>query len=412
MPGDFRWRKQWDNLLGCINDSELAKRLKVHRNTVSRHRNKLGIPANRSRKFNLAKFKDLLGEMTDASIARIFDCSIVTIRERRRRLEIPIYKREEMKPYLFIDGNHLCFRSYFLLATKTGIGKHADVSNAICYGFINSFMSLMKRFNGKRIIVCWDDPPYFRYQIYKNYKGNRPAKDDRYLAAIIFCKEMLRDIGIVQLSIPGLEADDLVGIFTHLMAKKGKKCLIVTDDKDYFQLLRKSVKIYRPGKNEVYTVNHFRSEYPGLKPKDIILLKAISGDKSDNIIGIDRVGDKTAIKIVTKFKSVTEMFNNKDEISSIRGCSKVCEPENLDRVRLNKRIVKIPNSDKDIENFKKRDHISKQEVEYMMNAITAKAMLSKRRLSRIFGKYGLRKFKLQVLKGEKNFGKLLGLEMK
>lgn len=317
-----------------------------------------------------------------------------------------------MKPFIFIDGNHLFFRSYYILGKKLGIGSHLGASNSICYGFINTFMSLMQMFDGEKLIVCFDSPPYFRHEIYKDYKGSRVPKEDPYIAAMALCKDMLGRIGFIQLSIDGLEADDLAGIFSHLLSEKGKKCLIVTDDKDYYQLLRKNVKLYRPGPKEVYTTHNFKIDYKGFKPKDIIMIKAIAGDRGDNIIGISGVGEKTAIKILTKYKKVKDIIKNKKEIKAIRGCKNVFEKGNMDRVRLNKTLVRIPNSQKDIDRFIEQDYITKKQIKRAMKSFESDLAIKKTTLSRIFRRFGLRKFRNELIKGEKDMGKLLGLEIK
>lgn len=311
------------------------------------------------------------------------------------------------KPYIFIDSNHLAWRSFYLLGKKVGIGQGYAVSNAICYGFVNSISHLTSMFENKNVICVWDSPPYWRHDIYKDYKGTRAAKEDSFTAAMILCKEMLKDLRIPQIIISGFEADDLAGIFSHLLDKQKESSIIVTDDMDYFQLLRKRVKIYRPGVGELFTVEKYKSKYPGLKPKDIIMMKAIAGDKSDNIIGVDGVGEKTVMKFLPKYKTLKKILKNQEEIEVIRGCKKIFDEETLDRIRLNKTLVRIPNSDKDIDRHIKQGHVSRKKLDKIFERIGKRKSIKRKKLIKILGEYGLRKYKTKIIKGDN----LLGLEI-
>lgn len=316
-------------------------------------------------------------------------------------------KRSMNKTYVMIDANHLAWRSFYLLGKKIGIGKSLGVSNAICYGFVNTITNLSKVFKSKNIICVWDSPPYWRHQIYKDYKGNRKPKEDVFKAAMILCKQMLKDIGVCQLAVDGFEADDLAGIYSHLLNKKGHKVIIVTEDKDYYQLLRKGVKIFRPNANEIMTVKKFKKEYPGLKPIDIVLMKAITGCTSDHVKGIKGIGDKTVMKFIAEYNTLKKMLKNQEEIEKIRGCSKLFSEDNIERIKFNRVLVKIPNSDKDIESHIEKGHISKKRIKKLFEKIMKKREIKRKKLSKTMGKYGLRKFKTKVVKGDG----LMGLEI-
>ena len=312
-----------------------------------------------------------------------------------------------MKTYVMIDSNHLAWRSFYLLGKQIGIGKSHGISNAICYGFVNTITNLSKMFNSKNIICAWDSPPYWRHHIYKDYKGNRKPKEDVFVAAVILCKQMLKDIGICQLSVDGLEADDLAGMYSHLLNEKGHKVVIVTEDKDYYQLLRKGVKIYRPNAKQMMTLKKFKKEYPGLKPIDTVLMKAITGCTSDHVQGIKGVGDKTVMKFIAEYNTIKKMLKNQEEIESIRGCSKIFDDENITRIKFNRILVKIPNSDKDIDMHIEKGHVSRKRVKKLLKRTTKKRKIKRKKLAKILGKYKLQRFKTKVVSGDE----LLGLEI-
>lgn len=317
-----------------------------------------------------------------------------------------------MNKYIFIDFSHLAFRSHYLLGQNVGIGKHRDVSNSICYGLINTISLLMNKFKADKPIILYDRPPYFRNQIYKDYKANRKPKEDEFTAAVSLSKQFIKDIRFTAIGVDGLEADDLAGIFSYLLAKKKKKIIIVTEDKDYYQLLRKNVKIYRPNKQEEYTKSKFKLEYNDLSPKDIILMKSIAGDAGDNIIGIQGVGPKTVEKLIQKYKTLKDIINNKKELEKDRMFKKIFKEKDWkDRIKLNQRLVKIPNSKKDIHGLIERGYITKKQIKESLDKIEVMNLISKHRLSDIFRRYGLKRFRNWLIQDKKDYSKLLGIKV-
>ena len=207
---------------------------------------------------------------------------------------------------LLIDGNHLCHRVYWTHTSLSYGGKPTGV----LYGFLKSLISFKKQYPDYVFVVCWDGGYERRKQesidavnrgiILSSYKENRRQGEiSEDLESMFSQKDELQNIlyntKIIQSYVKGFEGDDL--IYSYVMKNVGGNTIVVTGDRDFYQLLKDGVELYDPIKKETWTRSSFINKY-GFDPELWVDVGAISGDKSDNIIGVDGWGEKTALKYV------------------------------------------------------------------------------------------------------------------
>lgn len=220
--------------------------------------------------------------------------------------------------FLIIDGNSILNRSFYgirELRTTKGFP-----TNAI-YGFFNILHKNINEENPDKIAVAFDlKEKTHRHILYSGYKATRSATPEDLLAQFPVTKDILRAMGIAVLEKPGLEADDIIGIVSKYCDDIGEECIILTGDKDSFQLISKSttVKLAANKQDIIYTPETLYEKYE-LKPDQMIDLKALMGDNSDNIPGIKGVGEKTAISLLKKYSSLENIYEHENEITGSLG---------------------------------------------------------------------------------------------
>ncbi len=224
-------------------------------------------------------------------------------------------KKEKRKKLVIIDGHALIHRSFHALpvSLKTPAG---EVSNAV-YGFSSFLLKALNEIKPDFSIVAFDRPEKtFRHKIYEDYKATRSQAPDELYAQIPLIKKVLDSLNILILEKAGFEADDLIGTITKLAYKKNLDTLIITGDLDTLQLVNDKVKVYTMsrGLNDsvVYDIDKIKERY-NLEPKQIIDLKAIKGDPSDNIIGVKGIGEKGAIDLLLEFGDLNSLLKAVDD---------------------------------------------------------------------------------------------------
>ena len=217
---------------------------------------------------------------------------------------------------LILDGNSILNRAFYgikLLTTKDG-----RFTNAI-YGFMNILLKLEGDVQPDSVAVTFDlKAPTFRHKMYDGYKANRKGMPPELAEQMPILKELLRLLGYSIVTQEGFEADDLIGTLSA-HTKADDQCFIATGDRDSLQLVRENVsvllastKMGRPETN-VYDIARIREEY-GVTPKQMIDIKALMGDSSDNIPGVAGIGKKTAEDLIVRFHSVDEIYANLESI--------------------------------------------------------------------------------------------------
>ena len=214
---------------------------------------------------------------------------------------------------LALDGNSIINRAFYgirLLSNKDGI-----FTNAI-FGFMNILLKLIETNSPDLIIAAFDlKSPTFRHEMYADYKAGRKPMPEELRVQIPIMKEILKSFGCIVLEKEGYEADDILGTIAEKCNKNGDICVIATGDRDSLQLVSQNVTVQlaatKAGAPDVriYDVNKIKEEY-GVTPKQMIEIKALQGDSSDNIPGVQGVGPKTASTLIQKFDSIENLYEN------------------------------------------------------------------------------------------------------
>ncbi len=218
---------------------------------------------------------------------------------------------------MVLDGNSIVNRAFY--GVRMLNAPDGTPTNGV-YGFLNIFNKLMGEEAPDAVCVTFDLPaPTFRHQQFDGYKAQRKGMPDELAAQMPVLKETLDAMNVRRYELAGWEADDLIGTIASICGRDGWDCVIVTGDKDSFQLIdgHTSVKHVksRMGKTEtkLYDTETFYEEY-GFEPKKIIDLKALMGDASDNIPGVPGVGEKTAMDLVRRFGTLQDIYRDLDSL--------------------------------------------------------------------------------------------------
>lgn len=220
-----------------------------------------------------------------------------------------------MNKLILIDGNSIIYRAFFAMPPLTNSsGLH---TNAV-YGFTNMFLRLIQEEKPSHILVAFDaGKQTFRHDTYQEYKGGRDKTPSELSEQFPLLRQLLESFGVAWFELNGYEADDIIGTLSKQGEEEGFDVLVVTGDKDLLQVVsdKVSVALTRKGISEVdkYDPAQLNEKY-GLKPLQIIDLKGLMGDPSDNIPGIPGVGEKTALKLLHQFGSVEGVLSNTAEI--------------------------------------------------------------------------------------------------
>lgn len=214
---------------------------------------------------------------------------------------------------LVLDGNSIINRAFYgikLLTTKNG-----DYTNAV-YGFLNMMLRFEDICKPDAVAVAFDlHAPTFRHNMYDAYKAGRHAMPDELREQMPVVKNILKLLGIKVLECEGWEADDILGTLAKACRDKGDLCYLATGDRDSLQLAHDGVKVLlaRTKSTDVMDEKAILEAY-GVEPHDLIQVKALQGDSSDNIPGVKGIGEKTALDLISRFKTVDYIYEHIDEI--------------------------------------------------------------------------------------------------
>ena len=217
---------------------------------------------------------------------------------------------------LVIDGNSIANRAFFgikLLTTKDG-----RYTNAI-FGFLNIMLSLLKESQPDEVAVAFDlKAPTFRHKMYEGYKATRHGMPDELAQQMPVLKEILTDLGYRIVTAEGWEADDILGTLAAACAARQDDCFLATVDRDSLQLVSDTTTVLLAttalGRSKTVTmdVDAIREKY-GIEPKQLIEVKSLMGDASDNIPGVRGIGEKTALSLVQNFGSLEGVYEHIDD---------------------------------------------------------------------------------------------------
>lgn len=221
-----------------------------------------------------------------------------------------------MKKLLLIDGNSMLFRAYY----ATVYGRMMKTSNGVptnaVYGFITMINKALSMVEPDAVLVAWDaGKPTFRHETYTEYKGTRKQLDQELIVQFPIAREFLDAYGMKRYECEGIEADDIIGS----MAKKypDVEIHILSSDRDLLQLIDPTTDVYlmKKGITEMEVMDEAKlKESMGIVPSQIIDLKALMGDTADNIPGVKGIGEKTALKLLSEYETVDNVYEHIDEI--------------------------------------------------------------------------------------------------
>ena len=216
---------------------------------------------------------------------------------------------------LVIDGNSIANRAFYgikLLTTKDG-----RYTNAI-FGFLNIMNSLLRECEPDEVAVAFDlKHPTFRHEMYDGYKGTRHAMPDELAQQMPILKELLTDLGYRQVSATGWEADDILGTLAAACEARRDDCFLATGDRDSLQLVSETTTVLLAtsamgrSKTETMDLDAIHEKY-GIEPKQLIEVKSLMGDTSDNIPGVKGIGEKTAMTLVKNFGTLDSVYDHLD----------------------------------------------------------------------------------------------------
>lgn len=219
-----------------------------------------------------------------------------------------------VKRLVLVDGNALLHRAYH--ATPPFTTSKGELVNAV-YGFSSMILKVISELHPEYLAITWDEKgPTFRHQAYTQYKATRKAADDGLSNQYKRVHEVSEAFNIPEFKLAGYEADDLIGtLATQAGQEKNLETIIVTGDRDIMQLINAKIKVFMPKKTladvGLYGTEEFVARY-GFEPKQLVDYKALAGDASDNIPGVNGIGDITATNLIHKFGTVEKIYQPKN----------------------------------------------------------------------------------------------------
>ena len=259
-------------------------------------------------------------------------------------------------PLILVDGSSYLFRAYHAPPHLTN--SKGEATGAI-YGVINMLKSLVKQYSPSHMVVIFDAKgPTFRNEMYSEYKANRPPMPDDLRTQIEPIHNIIRAMGLPLISIPGVEADDVIGTLAKQASEQKRHVLISTGDKDMAQLVDDHVTLINTMTNTILNPEGVVEKF-GIGPELIIDFLALMGDKVDNIPGVPGVGEKTALAMLQGLGSIDSLYNNLDKIAELgfRGSKTMSKKleDNKEQLLLSYELATIKldvEVEQDLESFK------------------------------------------------------------
>ena len=273
-----------------------------------------------------------------------------------------------MKKILLIDGSSLIFRAFYAiknLTTKDGVFVNG------VYGFLNMYYKALELTNPTHVFVAFDKgSKTFRHTEYSDYKGTRDKAPNEITYQFGILKDLLSSMNVNYLELDEYEADDILGTIAKLAQKEGFEVDIFTGDRDYLQLVDDNIFVYltKKGISEIKLMdNNAIFEDFGISPKQLIDVKALQGDSSDNIPGVKGVGEKTALKLIQEYGNLENLYEN---LGKLKGKLKENLENEKDKAYLSRYLGEIYLNvpiDKNIEDFELKDVNINEYIEKLEN---------------------------------------------
>ncbi|HKR80515.1 MAG TPA: DNA polymerase I [Nitrospira sp.] len=241
------------------------------------------------------------------------------------------------RPTLYlIDGSAYVYRAFFALPA---LNNSKGIQTNAVYGFTTTLMKIIREHQPNGLAVAFDEAgPTLRHETYQAYKAQRPPMPDGMSAQIPYIHRIVEALNIPVVKTAGYEADDLIGTLAVQAEKAGYDVVIVTGDKDMFQLLTPRVRIYDPVKSKWIGEAECRDRF-GVEPARVVEVMGLMGDTTDNIPGVKGIGEKTATKLIAEFGTIEELLRRIDDVTPAR--IKALLVEQAENARLSRTLATI-----------------------------------------------------------------------
>ena len=247
-----------------------------------------------------------------------------------------------MKKLFLLDAYALIYRAYYGLIRTPIINSKKQNTSAV-FGFVKTLQEIVEKEQPTHIAVAFDPKgKTFRHEIFPQYKAQREETPEDIRWSVPVIKEVIKAMNIAILEVPGFEADDVIGTVAWQAADQGIVTYMMTPDKDYGQLVRDNVLIYKPGMGkkpaEILDADAICGKYGISSPEQVVDILGLMGDAVDNVPGCPGVGEKTACGLLQKYSSVEEMYG---DLSKVKGKLREKIEANKEQVLFSKFLVKI-----------------------------------------------------------------------
>jgi DNA polymerase-1 len=249
---------------------------------------------------------------------------------------------DNSKKLFLLDAYALIFRSYYAFIKNPRVTSKGLNTSAV-FGFLLTLEEVLQKQKPSHIAVVFDTPtPTFRHEMFSGYKANRDETPDDIKKAVPYIKRLLEAYKIPVIDYPGFEADDVIGTLAKKASENGFTTFMMTPDKDFAQLVSDNVFMFKPSRsgNEsiLWGVDDIKREFSVQRPEQVIDVLALMGDTADNIPGAPGVGPKTAMKLISEYGSIEELFKNTDKL---KGKLREIIENNREQIVFSKKLVTI-----------------------------------------------------------------------
>jgi DNA polymerase-1 len=246
------------------------------------------------------------------------------------------------KKLFLLDAYALIFRAYYAFIKNPRVTSKGLNTSAI-FGFLLALEEVLQKQKPTHIAVVFDTPtPTFRHEMYQEYKAHRDETPEDIKLAVPYIKKLIEAYKIPVIDYPGYEADDVIGTLARKASERGFTTYMMTPDKDYAQLVSDNVFMLKPSRsgNEsiLWGVDDIKKEFSVSRPEQVIDILALMGDTADNIPGAPGVGPKTAMKLISEYGSIEELFRNTDKL---KGKLKEIIENNREQIEMSKKLATI-----------------------------------------------------------------------
>jgi DNA polymerase I len=246
------------------------------------------------------------------------------------------------KKLFLLDAYALIFRAYYAFIKNPRVTSKGLNTSAI-FGFLLALEEVLQKQKPTHIAVVFDTPtPTFRHEMFKDYKAHRDATPEDIIKAVPYIKRLIEAYKIPVIDYPGFEADDVIGTLARKASEHGFITYMMTPDKDYAQLVSDNVYMFKPSRsgNEsiLWGVEDIQKEFSVQRPEQVIDILALMGDSADNIPGAPGVGPKTAMKLISEYGSIEELFKN---TGKLKGKLKEIIENNREQIEMSKILATI-----------------------------------------------------------------------